>query len=76
MGLAFSGPVPVRSWIGRTVLSVLVALTAILSVGLTAAPNAPFSIAIRPTFLRLGVDIDIKVGTAHLHAGWSALPDS
>ena len=76
MGFAFSAPVPFRSWVGRTVLSVLVALTAILSVGLTAAPDAPFSILIRPSFLRLGVDIDIKVGTAHLHAGWSALPDS
>jgi hypothetical protein len=75
MGLALSGPVPFRLWVGRTLVAVALALMAIASVGLTAAPDAPFSIAIQPVFLRLGVDVDIKVGSAHLHAGWSALPD-
>ncbi|HEX7136831.1 MAG TPA: hypothetical protein VF219_03255 [Vicinamibacterales bacterium] len=30
----------------------------------------------RPVFLRLGVDLDVKLGSMHLHANWSALPDS
>jgi len=49
-------------------------LIALVTVGLTASSDGPLSIAIRPEFLRLGVDVDVKVGSLHLHAGWSALP--
>ena len=57
-------------------LAALVAATAVVTVGLTASETSPFSITIRPVFLRLGIDVDVKIGTMHLHAGWSALPES
>jgi hypothetical protein len=61
-------------------------VAACVSVGLTAPAGGPFTIAIRPVFLRLdealddsraralGLDIDVKLGTMHLHFGWSAIP--
>jgi hypothetical protein len=53
----------------------LVLVVAIVTVGLTASPEAPFSIELRPVFLRLGIDLDVKLGSMHLHASWSALAD-
>ena len=47
---------------------------ATVAVGLTAGADGPFSIAVRPSFLHLGLDLDIKLGSMHLHAHWSALP--
>jgi hypothetical protein len=68
-------------------LGTLIALTALMSVGLTAPVDSPFSIAVHPVLLRvdraaieqsrarvLGLDLDIKIGSLHLHLGWSALP--
>ena len=67
-------------------MGMLILLTASVSVGLTAPAESPFTIAIHPVFLRLdqeadpsrtralGLDIDIKLGTVHVHVGWSALP--
>ena len=57
-------------------VAALVLAVAILTVGLTASPDSPFSILVQPVFLRLGVDLDVKVGSLHLHASWSALPDA
>lgn len=54
----------------------LALVVAIVAVGLTASPEALFSIELRPVFLRLGIDVDVKLGSMHLHASWSALPDS
>jgi hypothetical protein len=71
--LAFESAVPLRTRFGKGLLGALVLATAILTVGLTAATDGPFSIVIRPVFLRLGVDLDVKIGTIHVHAGWSAL---
>ena len=71
--MAFTLAVPLRMRFGKGLLAALVLATAVLSVGLTASPNGPFSIIVRPVFARLGIDIDIKIGTLHLHAGWSAL---
>lgn len=51
----------------------LILVTALLSVGLTAASDGPFSIVIHPAFLRLGIDVDVKIGSVHLRASWSAL---
>ena len=65
-----------RSWIVRIVMGALVVFTALVSVGLTAPADSPFTIAVRPVVVRLGVDVDVKVGSAHLHLGWSALPTS
>ena len=70
-------------------MGVLVLLTALVSVGLTAPADGPFSIAITPVFVRLdptaiaesraralGFDVDLKIGTMHVHLGWSAVPIS
>src|SRR5437762_3740505 len=61
-------------------------MTALVSVGLTAPADGVFSIAVHPTLFRLdraaieqsraralGLDIDIKLGSMHMHLGWSAL---
>jgi len=71
------------------VMTMLVLFTALVSVGLTAPADGPFSIAITPVFFRLdataiaesraralGVDVDVKVGSIHMHFGWSAVPIS
>ena len=69
--------------------TVLVLFTALVSVGLTAPVDGPFSIVITPVFVRLdstaiaesraralGFDIDLKIGSMRLHLGWSAVPIS
>jgi hypothetical protein len=70
-------------------LGTLIATTALISVGLTAPEDSPFSIEVHPVLLRLdgtaieqsraralGLDVDIKIGSMHVHFGWSLLPDS
>ena len=57
-------------------VATVIAIVATVAVGLTAGSEGPFSIAVRPVFLRLGVDLDVKLGSVHLHANWSALPDA
>jgi hypothetical protein len=59
--------------VGRGVIVALTLAVAIVTVGLTASQDGPFFIAVQPVFLRLGVDVDVKVGSVHLHASWSAL---
>ena len=53
-------------------LGLLIVFTALVSVGLTAPPDAPLAIGVRAVFL--GLDIDIKIGTSHFHYNWSATP--
>jgi hypothetical protein len=65
--------VPPRTRTAKALVGALVLATAVLTVGLTASADSAFTIAIRPVFLRLGIDIDIRIGTIHLHASWSAL---
>jgi hypothetical protein len=78
-----------RTWLARTFLGALIATTALIAVGLTAPENGPFSIEIHPVLLRLdrtaieqsraralGLDIDVKIGSMHMHLGWSVLPIS
>jgi hypothetical protein len=72
--LAFKPNMPVRQPIARTLAAALVLTIATLTVGLTAAEDGPFSIAVHPVFVRLGIDVDVKLGSLHLHATWSALP--
>jgi hypothetical protein len=85
--LAYRTVVSLRKLAGRSLAGLLILLTALLSVGLTASDSGPFSIGIRPVFLRLdpqsiaaarahvfGLDVDIKIGSIHLHVGWSAIP--
>ena len=78
---------PFRTRAARTLAATLIAFTALVAVGLTAPPDGPFTISIHPVFLRLdaasiaasrarafGLDIDITVGSLHLHYAWSAIP--
>ncbi|OLC40689.1 MAG: hypothetical protein AUH43_25935 [Acidobacteria bacterium 13_1_40CM_65_14] len=70
-------------------MGMLVLFTALVSVGLTAPNDGPFSIVITPVFVRLdriaiaesraralGFDVDVKIGSRHIHLGWSAVPIS
>jgi hypothetical protein len=68
--------VSARRPFGRVLIATAIVIVATVAVGLTAGSEGPFSIAVRPVFLRLGVDLDVKLGTLHLHANWSALPDA
>ena len=63
---------PSRNLLG----AVLAVVIAIVAVGLTAAADSPFSIDVTPVIFRLGVDVDVKLGSMHLHASWSALPST
>ena len=78
---------PLRTRFARTLVGTLIVLAALVSVGLTAPADGPFAIDLRPAFFRLdaaslaesrahalGLDVDIKFGTAHLHFKWSAIP--
>ena len=80
-------PVTLRQRLARTFAGTLLALAALISVGLTAPADGPFTIGITPVFLRLdaaaiaesraralGLDVDIKLWTLHLHFAWSAIP--
>lgn len=57
----------------KTTVGALALVTALLTVGLTASDEGLFSIAVRPVFLRLGIDVDVKLGRFHVHASWSAV---
>jgi hypothetical protein len=78
---------PLRTRLARTLVGTLIVFAALVSVGLTAPADGPFTIGLRPAFLRLdpealaesrahalGLDVDIKLGTLHLHFKWSAIP--
>jgi hypothetical protein len=78
--------VTLRQRAARILTGAVILLAASVSVGLTAPDDGPFTIVVRPVFLRLdealddsrpralGLDIDVKLGTMHLHFGWSAIP--
>ena len=74
MRMALSPTVPLRTRLVRALVATLIVFTALVAVGVTAPAEAPFTIAIRPVFMNLGFDIDIKVWAVHLHFAWSALP--
>ena len=59
----------------KSLAALLTLIVALVTVGLTASADGPFTIAIQPVFLRLGVDLDVKIGSMHVHATWSALPE-
>jgi len=65
----------------------MIAIVALLSVGLTAPASSPFTIAVRPAFLSLdpesiaearahaiGIDVRVKFGSLHFHYKWTAIP--
>jgi hypothetical protein len=85
--MASSAPVTIRKRLARTAAGTLILLASLISVGLTAPADGPFTIDVKPVFLRLdpaaladsrasalGFDIDIKIGGMHLHLAWSAVP--
>ena len=91
MDLARDWPSPrfvtLRQRLTHIVAVTLLALAALISVGLTAPADGPFTIGVTPVFLRLdaaavaesraralGLDLDIKLWTLHLHFAWSAIP--
>lgn len=65
---------PLRTRIARAIGATLIVFIALTGVGITAPADAPFSIAIRPVLMSLGLDVDIKIWTMHMHFAWSALP--
>jgi hypothetical protein len=66
--------VPLRFRIAQALLAVVLGFTALVAVGLTAPADAAFSIVVRPVFVTLGVDVDVKVSSRHFHFAWSAIP--
>jgi hypothetical protein len=79
--------VSLRTRLARTLVATLILLVALVSVGLTAPAGGPFTIGVRPAFFRLdpesiaesrghalGLDVDVTLGTLHLHFKWSAIP--
>src|SRR5262249_20091687 len=85
VGLA-SG-VALRHSIGRLIAGAAILFTALMAVGLTSPADSPFSIAIKPVFMHVdpaaiaerrarifGIDLDVRVGSHHLHVGWSPIP--
>ena len=74
--LAFVGRMPARPPIIRRFVAALVIAIAVVTVGLTASSDSPFTISVHTAFLRLGIDVDITLGSLHLNASWSAIPSS
>jgi hypothetical protein len=79
--------VNLRQRAAQFVMAVAIAVTALTTVGLTAPPDWPFSLRIRPVLLRvdaasiaesrasaLGFDVDITIGSLQFHFSWSAIP--
>ena len=65
-----------RTRLLHTLAATLFVFTALVAVGLTAPADAAFTIMIRPVFATLGIDVDVKLGTMHLHMAWSAIPST
>jgi hypothetical protein len=85
--LATDRGVQLRNWLARALLGVLILVTALVTVGVTAPADGAFSISIHPVLLRvdpaaieqsraraLGLDVDVKIGSFHVHLGWTAVP--
>jgi len=54
-------------------LAMVLGFTAFVAVGLTAPADAAFTIVVRPVFVTLGVDVDVKISSRHFHFEWSAI---
>jgi hypothetical protein len=79
--------VSLRTQLARTLVATLIVVAALVSVGLTAPADGPFTIGVRPAFFRLdpesiaqsrahalALDVDVTFGRMHLHFNWSAIP--
>ena len=61
-------------------------MVGLVSAGLAAPPESPFSISIEPVLVRmdgagrdaharaLGVDVDVKLWSVHAHLAWPGIP--
>ena len=65
---------PLRFRLTQALLALVIGCTVLVAVGLTAPADAAFTIAVRPVFVTLGVDVDVTIWTLHLHFAWSAIP--
>jgi hypothetical protein len=74
--LALGRAVPTRQHVVKTFVAAVIIAVAVVTVGLTASTESPFSISVHTAFLRLGIDLDVKLGSFHLRASWSALPST
>jgi len=87
MRLAYAAGVSVRTRLLRTLVATLIALIALISVGLSAPADGVFQIGLHPAFFRLdpesvaearahvfALDVDVTLGELHLHFQWSAIP--
>src|SRR5262249_33996515 len=74
MRLALPPLVPLRKRLAKTAVATLIVFSSLVAVGMTAPAEAPFTITLRPMFATLGLNVDIKVWTVHVHFTWSALP--
>jgi len=66
----------------QAALAVLTLFTALVAVGLTSSSDSALSLSVHPVLLRvdtsqgqprpwvLAVDVDLKIGSMHAHAGW------
>ena len=85
--MAYRPGVSLRTRLIQTFLGTMIAILALLSVGLTAPADGPFTIDLRPAFFSLdpqsiaesrahaiGLDVDVKFGSLHLHYKWTAIP--
>jgi hypothetical protein len=79
--------VPLRQRVAQALVGAAILIAAFVTVGLTAPADGPLTIGIRPVFLRvdpeaiaqsraraLGLEVDVKLWTLHLHFAWSAIP--
>ena len=81
--LAFVGRVPTRPTIARRFVAALVIAVAVVTVGLTASNDSPFSISVHTAFLRLGIDVvppsvmtsyrDFEVGESRIFYSLAAI---
>lgn len=53
----------------------LLACTALVSVGLTAPADSVFSITIRPVVMQLAIECDVRLGPMHFRTRWSAIDE-
>ena len=81
-----SSAAAVRRATSRALLAALAFACAIVAIGVTAPPEAPFAISVHPVLLRIddserpprphafSLDVDVRLWSIHLHVGWGGIP--
>jgi hypothetical protein len=73
MRLASRPLVHLRTRIARALVALVIVASALVAVGATAPADAPFTIAIHPVLATLGIDVEVRLWSVHVHYAWSAL---